>query len=78
MPTINWSDYNDELLNIYYGLHPEAKNSGWTFNNTPYRTYANVDFHDATSEEGNNGNKMVSETFYANDPAWNQLTEEQK
>ena len=63
------------ILNALYANNPEAKNSGWTFANTPYRAYANVDFHDATSDVGNNGNKMVPETFYANDPAWGQLTE---
>lgn len=74
----DWENYNNELQEIYYATHPEARNSGWTFNSNPYRTYANVDFHDATSAVGNNGNKMVAENFYANDPAWNQLTEEER
>lgn len=78
LPANRWSDYNNELQEIYYATHPEAKNSGWTFNSNPYRTYANVDFHDATSAVGNNGNKMVAENFYANDPAWSQLTEKEK
>lgn len=76
----DWENAEENLLNAYHSLHPEARNSGWTFNSNPYRTYANVDFHDATSAVSNNGsgNKMVAESFYANDPAWNQLAEPQR
>lgn len=74
----DWENAEENLLNAYYSLHPEARNSGWRFDSNPYKTYANVNFHDATSAVGNNGNKMVAESFYTNDPAWSQLTEQQR
>lgn len=74
-----WDPYKEQLLQIYYKNHPEAQNSGWTFDSKHNpRVYNPLDLGDIQAAASTTGYKKINESDFADDYVYKLLDENQR